>query len=607
MDDYAFLKDPILSSTKFISSQWNPYREQAWGVADLQNVTAYYRPMAHMAYDFCYDTFKRHYWQYHLLNLFLFVLASSLIYLLVEKLSGNGVLAFLAGVFYLIHPINGVVVNYISACVFSFQMIFMLGTILLLWESLERNNNQALYALSLAFSFLSLFWHESGIMTPFYLSAVILLFGKRPLKKKVLCLFPYFLIIFSYLVFRFLMMDTDKDVLNRMLIFHQTGLEHPAALFQLLMWYITRLFYPQGIVLIWAAPILRQPVFWNCVGLCALGAVCILLFVRFAKERMIQLSLIWLLVGFAPVCLAGFRNPDTAAQIEPHWFIFSSVGFFILAAYCYWVVLKRTRKIGAVSLFIIIIAWAAVSHSYNQLWADQKTYAFYWSRQVPDLKLTYFYLAEAYQKEGDLQGSRKYYRRALSGHFSDIKIYNNLGVIDDSEGHLKEAEYNYKRGLKIYRHSSYAYNNLGALYLKGGQEEKADQCFRQARAYNPLMLEPRRGLAAIALNHSDYREAVDLCLINLGIVHDDADTLFLLLDIYLQKRDLVNIKKYAYRMINFETDPEVLTKLGIGMAQNNEPEIAMDSFIKVLRLAPDYKDAYFAAEILLHKEPGRGR
>ena len=137
-----------------------------------------------MVYDFCYAAFKNNFWQYHLLNLFLFVLASSLIYLLIEKITGNYNLAFLAGLFYLIHPINGIVVNYISASVFALQVIFMLGTILLLWESLERKNNRALYFLSLLFSFLSLFWHESGMMTPFYISAVILLFRKDPYKEQ---------------------------------------------------------------------------------------------------------------------------------------------------------------------------------------------------------------------------------------------------------------------------------------------------------------------------------------------------------------------------------------------------------------------------------------
>ena len=202
MDDYDFLSNPVQSQTKFIFSQWNPYREQVLGVLDSFDIQGYYRPMAHMLLDFCYPVFKNNLWQYHLLNLFLFVFASSLVYLLIAKLTGNFYLAFLAGLLYLIHPINGMVVNYISASVIAFQVICMLGALLLLLGSLERNNNRTLYFLSLLFSFLSLFWHESGVMTPFYIGAVILLFRKESLRHKALYLLPYFLISFSYIVFR---------------------------------------------------------------------------------------------------------------------------------------------------------------------------------------------------------------------------------------------------------------------------------------------------------------------------------------------------------------------------------------------------------------------
>ena len=53
--------------------------------------------MAHMVLNFSYATFKNNYWQYHLFNLFLFVLVSFLIYLLIENLTGNHYLAFLTG------------------------------------------------------------------------------------------------------------------------------------------------------------------------------------------------------------------------------------------------------------------------------------------------------------------------------------------------------------------------------------------------------------------------------------------------------------------------------------------------------------------------------
>ena len=57
--------------------------------------------------------------------------------------------------------------------------------------------------------------------------------------------------------------------------------------------------------------------------------------------------------------------PDVGALIEPHWFIFSSIGFFILAAIFFYYSGSH-EKGGLVLLFIVIFTWGAVSHAYNQ-------------------------------------------------------------------------------------------------------------------------------------------------------------------------------------------------------------------------------------------------
>ena len=79
----------------------------------------------------------------------------------------------------------------------------------------------------------------------------------------------------------------------------------------------------------------------------------------------------------------------------------------------------------------------------------------------------------------------------------------------------------------------------------------------------------------------------------------DTNTLFLLVDIYIHKKDLVNVNKYAYRIINHETDPKILMKLGVVMARHNIMNVALDSYIKTLQVAPDDKDVYFEAGKLL--------
>ncbi len=597
IDDYFFLSNPVLSHTKFILSQWDPYQEQAMGVIDRHESFNYYRPLQNMVMAFCYPVFKNHYWQYHLLNLFLVVTASSLIYLLIEKLTGNYVLALLTALFYLIHPINGIIVNYISASVFAFQVIFVLSAILLLWEALKRRD-QFLYLLSLLVSFLSLFWHESGIMIAFYISAVIFLFRNDPLRQKWLNLSSYFIVVFSYIFFRFLFVSVNESILKQVTYQHLSILAYAANLFRALMWYTQQLFWPNGVVMAWTSPLFHDHLLWYASGAGLLVVLFLFLFIRLAKEKILQMALIWIMVGFAPVCVAVFRRPDNGVQIEPHWFVISSIGFFILAAYFCLTILNYRRGAGSAFLFILVFAWGAVSHANNRLWFDQKTYARYWIQKVPNLKSAYYYLANAYQQEGSLTESQKYYRLALAGYSSDLEIYNNLGVIYQAQGHLKEAESNYQKVLAIDPDLAGTYYNLGYLYYTKQEFNRAQEYFDRALALNPLLMEPRRGLAYIALIQGGYQKAIHLCLKNLDIKNDDLATLWLLAGIFIQTKDFINVKRYAYQAINIDPAPESLTRWGIIMAQNNIPVTALDCFEKAIRLNPDYMDAYLAAGTL---------
>ncbi len=95
----------------------------------------------------------------------------------------------------------------------------------------------------------------------------------------------------------------------------------------------------------WGTPILHGHVILNILGLGLLFMVFLLLILDFPKIRYVS-WFIWILTGFLPVCLAAFRRPDNGAEIEPHWFIVSSIGFFILAACFCLFVLKRMKKAG---------------------------------------------------------------------------------------------------------------------------------------------------------------------------------------------------------------------------------------------------------------------
>ena len=171
--------------------------------------------------------------------------------------------------------------------------------------------------------------------------------------------------------------------------------------------------------------------------------------------------------------------------------------------------------------------------------------------------------------------------------------------MDTQDGKWMRAELYYKKVLSLNPKFASAYSNLGYIYFVNGQFTKAKEYFSRALILNPMLTDIRLNLVRVFLKESDYKKAIELCLQNLNFVNDDTGSLFILLRIYIQKNDLVSIKKYAYRIINTQDDPQVLTRLGNILAQKGFFDIALDGYIKAIRVAPDYTDAYLNAGILL--------
>ncbi|MDE2223029.1 MAG: tetratricopeptide repeat protein [Candidatus Omnitrophica bacterium] len=595
MDDGEFRADPRMSQTKYALSQWNPYTEEVRSLG-------YYRPMAHMLLNFLYGTFRDNNWEYHLLSIFLFALASSLVYIFVLQITGNFPLALLSGLFYLIHPINQVAVDYTSGIVFTFEVIFMLGSMLLLWSSLERSNDRTRYFLSLLLFFLSLFWHENAVMMSFYLAVVILLFRPESLKNKILYLFPYFLIVLGFLVFRLNFLGLHEPILEKIRMQHMTGGQYLGSLFQVYAWYRARLFYPKGIVLEWITPIVHQHIMLYAAALCLLIGLLGLLFIACSKQKIYRLGIAWLLIGFLPVGLAAFLESQNGVMIEPHWLIVPSIGFAISAAGLCLLVLERMRKTGVVLLFVVLFVWGYFSYASTLVWADQKTYALYWAKQAPNMNLPCFYLAQSYQNEGAFREAKKYYRKMLTRGVSSVGmrlILNNFGVMETQDKDFKQAELHYKMALMFKPDWAQAYHNLCVVYYHEGKFDKAQAFCGSALAFDPLLTKPRILLARMFLKQAEYQKAVELCLKNLDIINNDPETLGLLIEIFIQKKDFANIKKYAQRFVDSIDDPAALTILGNEMAQAHFSALALDCFQKAIRLAPDYGDAYLYAGKML--------
>ena len=533
------------------------------GIFQHNQGSSFYRPIGHIPLWIFSRLFRFNFIGYHAANLFLFAGIVFFFYAIVRKLTAQAPLSFFSAVLYAIHPLNGMLVNYITASVIA---VFVLSMQASFWYFLRfsEQGRRGDYILCFIFFIFASLSHEMAIMLPVYLAAYLFFIKRESWWNGVRFLSPFVLFFGAWTAIRF----KDHIFHNRVSgPFEAMGnvAAHFSTWMDLVSWYVSKLFFPDKILFLWSSPYGSEHLLRDLIFFVLATGLAVYALLKW-KRSWQSFFLATFVVGLLPTVFSCFLDfPGTWPIIEPHWFYFSEVGFFILLAGLILTMARKSPVIGGIFGGCVILLFLVHSWDYNTKWKSQEIYSRYWLSLNKGNWTPYSTLGESLMDKGDYQGAFACFSKLIGLNYNPAYVDNNLGVI----------------------------------YLKQGQWEKAEGLFRQALAYNPLMPEPRRGLATISLNHADYQKAIDLCLINLGIVHDDADTLFLLLDIYLQKKDFVHIKKYAYRMISFETDPALLTKLGVGMAQNNEPEIAMDSFIKAIRVAVDYKDAYFAAGTLL--------
>jgi len=168
--------------------------------------TMVYRPLQTLSYLLTYQLSTQP-WIFHLVNLLYFLIAVSLMYKLVKAITKTQSIAFLAAIFFLVHPINSEVVNWISSAPEILYTIFILCTILAYLHE-RRRPSAGLFSLILLLYFLAMLSKEFAVFVipPLLLLIDLLvirkpvraLLSRRELKRYALFAIPFF----TYLLLR---------------------------------------------------------------------------------------------------------------------------------------------------------------------------------------------------------------------------------------------------------------------------------------------------------------------------------------------------------------------------------------------------------------------
>ncbi len=202
-DEYFIVKNIHIRNLENIPSFFvNP---QAVAFAELaQDV---YRPLTTISYAFDYRLWHLDTFGYHLENVLLHGLNGILLFILLHLIFGDILIAFLASLLFVCHPVQTEVVAWISGRSSALFLFFYLASFIF-YALYARRRNAIFFAISLALGLTALFSKEMAISLPLLLVAYDIHFTpKEKLSKKVVRWAPYFLLTAFFVAIRFLVMN----------------------------------------------------------------------------------------------------------------------------------------------------------------------------------------------------------------------------------------------------------------------------------------------------------------------------------------------------------------------------------------------------------------
>ena len=300
MDDHGLiLQDTKIHNIKYLHYQFIPDKGRYLNIEGGAGA-AYYRPFAHVVPMIGYLIFKDNVFGYHLINCILFLLCVMTIYFLIQRLCKDRDCALLVALLYAVHPINGLFVNYITASVFSVQMIAMAGSLILFLRALERQRYALSILASLVLYVIGLLCHETTLALPLYTLVTIWLFEKRPYKRAVFLLLPHIFVSLGYALFRVKYASLKSGIFDKLLLSDVNPLSLAASNIKLFFWYVSKFFYWDGIVIKWTTPAVTT----NFTVWFFMFALVVALWVYYLrkKEKVKLWGLSVLLLGFCRFC-----------------------------------------------------------------------------------------------------------------------------------------------------------------------------------------------------------------------------------------------------------------------------------------------------------------
>ncbi len=478
IDDADHYLNVRKQNPQFFSYDFIPNLTDRVGFENFENRWGYYRPLTHFLFSIESSLLNSNSVAYQFVSLVSFVLACYSIFLFVFSITSSRFISSSSALLYLLHPFNGLAVNYKTAFHLSLQIVFF-NLIFIYINKISKERglfHWSQYLLYLVLFLFTLLFHELAFIFPlillFYFLATITINRFR----FFLCS-GFFSVFLFYLYFRSKLSMTSGGLLGAVFGgFKITWYEACAAYARIIRWVITKLFYPDNIFLQWVTSVDKYMagkwiwvfVFYLCVFL--------YFSVVFYRENK-KMLFFWLMFSFGFV-LSAPASYNILGQgffyFEPHWIFYTNIGFFAIIS---WFIHKTKFLISWFPYVLLVLLSTFLflfSYKQNLLFNNPASYYTQWVAETPGFDFPAIGYCSYLQNFSNIDNSINCFKSLLETQ-RKLFVFGNLGSLYVQKGDYKEAKFYYNKLLDADPTFLSAYLGLATIsMLEGGKIKASD-------------------------------------------------------------------------------------------------------------------------------------
>ncbi|GEM_PF-1284372 len=568
------------------------------------NEYLYYRPLLGLSYVFDYSLWGLNPAGFHLTNLLLHICAGILLYELVDILLNDQGLAFCAGFFFILHPVNTSVVNYITSRADILAAIFIISASILFLKA----KNYRYYLLSLFCFALALLSKEVVFIFPLFLifAAEMKIKIRQALpgdgfeiKKVRIWYLAFMAVLAAYVFLRVKILGVGFNLAAS----GEIGLPGILVNFSMILLNYMKLIYlPLDLHMLRNIPIIQTQV--NTVTLSLLLAMILAAaFIVYRLDKTVFFLAGFFIIWVSPVALLSLKNPEYFIQhcsiLEEHWLYLPAAGAVTLTFY---LIRKMSKGYAARVYGIVFISFAVflsvATVRANACWKNNMSLFNQTLRYVKNSTTAYRNMGWIYTNRNDLPSAIKMYVLALGLKQTDktrAVLYKDLGLayilINDAE----KAGWAAQEAIKISPDYAASYGLLGLLYAHNDPARSRQECKKaleidpfEPAAFNNLLEASSSNKEISGYLIGKYKEALK------GSYGFDAHKIYRSLGIaYLYAGEeagaIANLKN-AGRINPY--DSKASNALAICYVKKGDFVLAEKLFKKALRFNPFDKEVY---------------